>query len=289
MTNLTKYSNREEMIVQSSWDILSENTKASYKSDLDIFFDFVQKGLTDINQKDIIDFVHFLQSKNYKNATINRKIASVSKLFTVYMIAGVILANPVDLARKSGKLTFRIVKSSRSFLTLQNVRDCVKASHTSTSDRDISLMVKLFAETGIRVSELINIKLNDITDIDKKYVNIHILGKGNVERNRPAPRAFIEKLKKIYSHETYLFCTVHRKKYHRSWAYAVLRKRFKRVCGLEKIGPHKLRHFWATYKIVVEKMDINAVSKALGHSSTSITLDMYVQSSLSAKESVVGV
>lgn len=279
-TSLTKYTNKENIIVQSSWDILSENSKKSYKSDLDLFFDFVKKDLREINQKDIIDFVLFLQSKNYKNATINRKIASVSKLFNVYMVAGVVSVNPVDVARKSGRLTFKIVKSNISFLTLKNIQDCIKANSVSQADRDIVFMIRFLGKTGLRISEMLTIELIDIEQINAKTVRIRIFGKGKKERFITIEKKFIEKMKKHFNHEKLLICTKKNKKYNRSWVWEVLQKRFKRTVDI-KVHPHMLRHFFATHKIVVEKQDIKAVSKYMGHSDVSICLNMYVDSALS--------
>lgn len=287
-TSLTKYSNKENIIVQSSWDILSENSKKSYKSDMDMFFEFIKKDLQLVNQKDIIDYVLFLQEKNYKNASINRKIASVSKMFSVYLVAGVLKVNPVDLARKSGRLNFKVVRSNRSQLTLQNIKDCIGAKHVSRSDEDISIMIKFLAKTGLRISELINIELENIEQIDKKTMRIRIMGKGRKERFITIEKKFIDSIGKRFKHDELLFCTSNGEKYNRSWVWEVLSKRFKRSVGV-KVSPHSLRHFYATYKIVTQKMDVKAVSKFLGHSSSSITLDMYVDSVLSVEDSAVDI
>jgi integrase/recombinase XerD len=285
-TSLTKYTNKENMIVQSSWDMLSENSKKSYQSDLNVFFDFVKKDLTKIDQADIINYVLFLQKQGYKNATINRKISSVSKMFSVYQVVGAIKVNPVDLARKSGRLNFKVVRSNRSQLTLQNIKDCLSAKHTTRSDHDVAIMIRFLAKTGLRISELIGIELKDIQQIDKKTMKIRIVGKGKKERFVTIEKKFIDEIIKHFKHDKLLFCSPGREKYNRSWVWQVLKDRFKNTVGV-KVSPHSLRHFYATYKIVTQGKDVKAVSSWLGHSSTSITLDMYVDSALSIDDGKV--
>jgi len=255
--SLIKYSNKKDIILQSAWNMLSNNSQQSYQGDLNLFFDFVKKDLPKIDQKDIIDFIIFLQKKGYKNSTINRKIASISKLFTVYVIAGVLPINPVDIARKFSKLNFKIIKSNRSYLTLQNIKDCLKARHKNQSDNDIYFIIKFLAKTGLRISELLNIKLEDIQDINIKIQKIRISGKGRKERFITIEKKFTNE---IFNHfkdrknnqKNFLFWSPTGKKYNRSWVYSVLKKRFKESINMN-VTPHMLRHFYATYKIVHEK------------------------------------
>jgi len=278
MSKLVKYNPQTDLI-ESSWNMLSENSKAGYKSDLAMFYGFVGKNIPDVTASDIIAYVQHLREQKYKNSTINRKLASVSKTFNIHHIAGLIKTNPVELARQSGKLSFKTMRSNRSVLTLQNVKDCINAKDISQADKFAKIMIKFLAKTGLRISEMLNIELRDIEDINQKTVKIRILGKGKKERFITIEKKFIVEIKNIFKHDTLLFCTVHNNKFNRRYVWELVYDRFYRTIKIH-VHPHMLRHFYATYKIVVEKKDLKAVSLYLGHQDISVTASFYLESQL---------
>ena len=284
-TALIKHT-RQTDLISSSWDLLSPETQTAYKSDLDMFFAFVKKNIPDVTAGDVIGYIAHLRSQKYKNSTINRKVASVSKMFKVYMLAGQIKYNPVELARETGKLSFKIIRSQRSPLLLEEIHKCITAKSVNRSVAHAAVMIKFLAKTGLRISEMLNIELRDMENLDSKTVKIRILGKGKKERFITLEKKFIESIKKQFAHESLLFCTVHGEKYNRRYVWRLITERFMRSVGL-KVHPHMLRHFYATYKIVTEKKDIKSVSKFLGHAGVSVTLDMYVDTALSTEDSFV--
>jgi len=282
MNKLVKYNPQTDLI-ESSWNQLAKNSQAGYKSDLAIFYDFVKKDLVDVTAADIIAYRDFLVEKRYKNTTINRKLASLSKVCNVYHISGAIKVNPHELAKQTGKLHFKAIKAPFVLPTMQNIKDCIAAKDVRLTDMHCKIMIKFLVKTAVRVSEMINIELRDITEINSTHVQIKVVGKGGVERYIPVKKSFIKQIRKIFNHDTLLFCSVHNEKYNRRFVYQLIKDRFRRVCDI-KSKPHAMRHFFATYKLVVEKKDLKAVSRFLGHSSTAITSDTYQHAEMSIKD-----
>lgn len=285
-TSLTKHTPTQTGLIQTAWDALSDATKTAYDSDLKPFYAFINKPINEVTPKDIVAFRDHLRSHKYKNATINRKIASISKLFNVYVMAGALKHNPVEMARQYSKLTSKVIRSQRSSLTLQNIKDCVDARHISEADRRCAYMIKFLAKTGLRVSEMVNIEYSDISDMNDKICRIRILGKGSKERFITIDKQFIDELKSVFVNNTDLFYSAKNRKYSRKSVHRLIKERFKRTVNIN-VHPHSLRHFFITHKIVVEKKDIKAVSKYAGHSSSSITIDMYVDSALNSDDSFI--
>ncbi len=277
-------------VKDAAWNSLSEESKKAYSSDYKLFFDFVGKDPKNITADDILKFIDDLEKKDYKNNTINRKIASISKMFKVMVIAGEIKQNPVDVLKQFRNINFKTSKNIHLGLTIDDIKKVVKVTkNTTTQDKKIILIIRMLAMTGLRISEFTGIRNKDILNFDKDNQVVSIVGKGKKERQIYLSNIFIEEIRKLYpvtEKSEYLFYNRLYKRYDRRVLWLQLKTIFHERIGKDA-HPHMLRHFFATYKINVEKQDIKAVSKFLGHSDVSITLNAYVDTALDVKNSKI--
>jgi len=275
-----------EQIKQAAWMSLSKESQKAYQSDFKLFFDFIKKPPQIIVATDILEYIEYLEEKGFKNSTINRKIASLSKMFKVMTFAGEIKVNPVEVLKQLKKVSRKTSKQVQVTLTLKEIRKATKLTEKSTEqEKKISLIVRILASTGLRISEFINIKHKDIIFEDDDNKKIRIIGKGKKERFIFLPNELLKEAYELYpKKKDYLFYNVLEKKYNRIPLYIQITNVFQKKIG-KHVRPHLLRHFFATYKINKEKKDIKAVSLYLGHSDVSTTLMSYVDTSLNSKDS----
>lgn len=277
-------------IKEAAWNSLSLESRNAYNSDYKKFFEFVGKGPKEITANDILRYVEFLENHNFKHNTINRKVASISKMFKVMTLAGEIRVNPVDILKQFKNLSFKVIKNINISLTLADIKEATKFQKDARlGEKRMSTIIKFLAKTGLRISEFINIKYSDILDFDDKNKIITIIGKGKKERKIFLENSFLKEIQGYYpaiDGMPFLFYTTRKNKYNRRPLWKQIRAFFQAKIGKD-VHPHTLRHFFATHKINVEKQDIKAVSKFLGHSDVSITLNSYVDTALDVKNSKI--
>ncbi|MCB1177048.1 MAG: site-specific integrase [Leptospiraceae bacterium] len=152
-------------------------------------------------------------------------------------------------------------------------------------DKDVFLMVQFLKETGLRISELLTLE-NEMFSQNNRVYYFTFIGKGKKERTNFILDDIFNETKKHYQGNIYLFEFEKRKiKYSipekekiRKWISHKLNKYSKMVIGRE-INPHDFRHYFAT-RMLKEGKTIKAIANWLGHSTTSITNDMYVHDGL---------
>jgi len=283
-------NNHVEQIKSAAWMSLSKESQKAYQSDFKLFFDFIQKDPKKIGADDIIGYINHLEEKGFKNSTINRKIASLSKMFKVMNIAGEIKINPIDVLKQFKNISRKVSKEKHVSLTLKEIKKATKITKKSTKfDKRTSIIIRMLARSGLRISEFINIKHKDIVEYNEVSKKVRIVGKGKKERFIFIQNDFLEEVYEIFpcsKNIEYLFYNMINNKYNRVSLYRQIRKFFKKTINKD-VHPHKLRHWFFTHKISVEKKDIKAVSKYGGHSSVSTTLDMYVDTTLDSKDSKI--
>lgn len=148
----------------------------------------------------------------------------------------------------------------------------------NNTPKKTSLMIKVFWLSGIRVSELCGIRLRDI-HYEQGSASIKIRGKGKKERRVYLPIDLVEEIKSTFKSEVYLFTTNHNSSYSRHYIYRTIR-RYGFMLLDREISPHTFRHSFVSHLLVNKKVDIKAVSTYCGHSSCSVTANMYLHSSL---------
>lgn len=291
MNNLiVKKNEKSEIIKTAAWNALALESKKAYASDYTLFFNFIKKNQKDINANDVLSFIEYLEKNNYKNSSINRKIASLSKMFKVMQIAGEIDHNPVETLKQFKNLSHKVSKNINVSIDIKDIKKAVKVYKGSTiQQKKMSLIIRTLAMTGLRISEFTGIKNSDISDFDKENKIVNIVGKGKKERKIYLSNDFINEIQEVYPIESgtpYLFYTIRKTRYSRKVLWKQIKEFFKEKIDKD-VHPHLLRHFFATHKINVEKKDIKAVSKFLGHSDVSITLNAYVDTALGVDDSKI--
>lgn len=254
----------------------SKYTINNYKKDIIEFFEFCQKealNYLDIEYSDTRIYLMYLkQDKKDNNSSVNRKLSSLRGFYKYLSNKGIIKNNVfllINGLKKSKKLPRYF-----EYNELEQLFNSLDIS-TPKGERD-SLILEMLYATGIRVSELINIKLEDINKSDRKIL---ILGKGSKERNVIYGDYCNDILNKYLSNgrfffnkknSNYLFLSFHGEKLTERGVRYILSEIIKNTSLTKNISPHMLRHSFATH-LLNEGCDLLSVQKLLGHESISAT------------------
>lgn len=255
----------------------SNHTVVAYGKDLDQFEEFVFKTVGDfdvlqVDTKMIRSWVVELMDSGNTSKTVNRKITSLKSFYKYLLRQELIEVSPVDTV-----ITPRIPKKLPVFVdenSLHHLLDDGYFQHDFEGVRD-KLILSFFYGTGIRLSELIHLKDQEV--FQKEYL-IRVLGKNNKERIVPYPRSLntlIEEYILIRNAEfgadcQSFFLTAKGKQVYEKLVYRVVKKYLALVTTLEKKSPHVLRHSFATH-LLNHGADLNAVKELLGHSNLAAT------------------
>ncbi|GHV87386.1 tyrosine recombinase XerD [Spirochaetia bacterium] len=277
------HTNDIEVKLNQYFQGYSPKTILAYKLDLRKLENFTHKTLQGSNEYDILEYIKMLESKGYKNSTINRSISSLSKLFSTYLVLGIVDYNPIQRLSESTRIYKSIDPQAKCLITKMDIEMVIKKG----TPRIVSI-IKFLANTGLRISELVNITHDDIEPYDNEYMRIKINGKGNKLRFVYIPLSlYLEIKNRFVVKSVYLFHTGSGKQLSRFNLHKRIKNVFERYANRKNVRCHDLRHFFATEKIVNEKKDYKAVSKYLGHSSVSTTLSIYTHSSLKPEEAQI--
>ena len=262
----------------------SPKTVKAYRSDLYHFHKYVNMPLQNTREDHILKYIDHLEAMELSNSTINRRIASLSKLSAIYVAMGLMKYNPVQNLGALGKL-YKPVSVGTSFKTVTKMD--VEAV-IANSRKKTSVIVKFLANTGLRVSEMIGIKKEDLEPYNTEFMRIKILGKGRKIRFIYISYDLYQEVKDVFDSESiYLFASISGNQLSRVNVYRQINRSFLKHAHKKNVGPHTLRHFFATQKIVEEKKDYKAVSTYLGHANPSLTMSYYVSSVMQPDETVI--
>ncbi len=281
--------NNIELIMDGFYNYLkkergfSYHTITAYRNDLTRFFTSLPKSLVELSQIDremIYDFLSDEFDKDYKAKTIARRLASIKSLFK-YLISSEQISNNPSINIKTPK----VVKKLPNFVDIKVIDKLMKIPNTKTDKglRDRAIL-ELFYSTGIRLSELANLDFSSITINKNKngkenYI-IRVLGKGNKERIIPfgkEAKNWIDKYLKTRGFSIHLGLgnsPLFANSKEQPVAYSTIKRRIRNYIKLvaegEGLGPHILRHSFATH-MIDRGADIRSVQELLGHSSLSST------------------
>ena len=254
----------------------SKYTISNYKNDIIEFLNYcMREGINYLNIRynDTRFFLMYLKDECLNNnATIDRKLSSV-RGFYKYLSKNNIVENNVFLLIAGPK---RAKKLPRYF-EYNELEELFKVPDTKTSRgmRDLLILEMLYA-TGVRVGELVNIKLQDIDVINKTII---ILGKGNKERIVSFGEYCEDALNKYLSlgregfnikRSDYLFLNHLGNPLTERGIRYILNELIKKTSLSKNISPHMIRHSFATH-LLNEGCDLLTVQKLLGHESISAT------------------
>ena len=247
----------------------SNYTIINYKRDIDQFKDFLDiKKITNFNQIDydlLREYLLYLNKAKYKNRTISRIISTLRSLFKYLESEKIIDTNPTILL-SNPKKEIRLPE----FLSINEIEQLINIKINDKYDLRNVLIIELLYSTGIRVSELVNIKWLDINEYNK---TIKVLGKGNKERYvlyGSKAQELLDKYKKEFNQDSYLFLSKNNKKLNESMIRKILNKVSFQANLNKHIYPHMLRHTCATH-MLNNGAELLSVKELLGHKNISTT------------------
>ena len=254
---------------------LSDNTVKAYSRDLVKFFDFLEnRNISPLNvSRDEISEHFGMLGQNLSSRSVARNISSVKMFFRFLVSEGKIKTSPARLL-DTPKLSRRLpgILNQNEIETLLSQPDVSKPK----GQRDKAMLELLYA-TGLRVSELISVRISGI-NLEGGFVRT--LGKGSKERIIPMGDKAVSAIKEYLSHgrlqlarggnTPYLFLNVRGNQMTRQGFWKILKNYARTALIRKKITPHSIRHSFASH-LLEGGADLRAVQIMLGHSDISTT------------------
>jgi integrase/recombinase XerC len=261
---------------------LSVHTIRAYLGDLESLLVHLEAiGVTDISQLELVHLRSWLANQQIKGGartTLSRRAVSV-RLFTKWAVKNKYLAKDVaaTLATPKGHRTLpEVLDIADAKVAMDSLATRAAEEETPISLRDVA-MVELLYATGARVAELCGL---DLSDVDYDRQTIRVLGKGNKERTipmgNPAMKALNLWLKdgrdviKNAQSDNAVFLGARGRRIDQRTVRTVVYKALEAIEGIERLGPHALRHSAATH-LLEGGADLRTVQEILGHASLATT------------------
>lgn len=251
---------------------LTNITIDNYKEDFKLFNDFLDNKIdtSELTGQEIVEYENFLSINGYKTSSISRKISTL-KNFYLYIINENINSNidlNIDVPKKEKHLP--------SYLTIDEVNRLLSAPDIAKpSELRDKAMLELMYSSGLRVSELVNLKKSEINIPEKM---LKIVGKGKKERIIPIGDYAMEFVLKYintngikgFNSSKYLFLNNRGQVISRQYFFKQIKKYAQKADINKDISPHTLRHSFATH-LLENGADLRLVQDLLGHSNIETT------------------
>lgn len=262
---------------------LTKNTIAAYRTDLEQFVTHIaeQNGVggspKDIQPEDIRSFVTFLHSHDYANSTVARRIAAMKSFFRFLETSGLITRNPTE-----GIESPRVERVLPYAITPEEVDRLLGLPMQSVSPEGLrdKAMLELIYATGLRVSELVAL---NVDDVNMAQATLHCAGKGKRHRVLPLGGAAILALEEYLDlgrtqlvrnntqdEDTQALFLNHRGRRLTRQGFWLILRNYASQLGLYHLTPHTLRHSFAAH-MINSGVDLRKVQELLGHASLSTT------------------
>ena len=255
----------------------SPHTIRNYRIDLVQFIKYLYKYdsellILDIDRNRVKEYMFSMHAKKMSDMTIARKVATLKSLFN-YMSKNNIIDKNIMAMIKTPKIS----KKLPHLLTIKEINKLFSIKLNNNQILMEVCILELFYATGIRISELSQIKIKNI-DLSDQIIKVK--GKGNKERIVVLGEKSIEMLKKYMAifcieNQKYLFGSLVKTKsknehISEKTIYNITKKHLKRISNDEKLSPHSLRHSFATH-LLDAGANLMSVKELLGHESLSST------------------
>lgn len=251
---------------------LAENTLKAYKSDLEIFNQFLKKNeITSADEDTLLDFIFELKNSKHASLSIARSLVAVKNFYKYLVRTGRLKKSPFE-----DMDSFKTNKVIPETLTNEDISKLLSAPDMSKKEgiRDKAILELLYS-AGLRVSELAGLELTDI-NLDEKVLKC--FGKGSKERLVPIGDYVVETLAEyidirktfLKDFSPHLFITRLGKRFTREGIWKVV-KNYAKKANIEKdVYPHIFRHSFATH-LLAGGADLRSVQEMLGHADISTT------------------
>ena len=267
---------------------VTSNTIIAYRKDLNLFTSWCLNNkinFIEVKKKDINFYIHFLKEKNLNSSSINRKLSVIKSFYDYLNQIGLVNSNELKIIG-----TQKLQKNLPKLLSEKEILHLIDKSGKIYIENPIKnimylrtqVILEILYSTGLRISELLNIKINQVANIkDKLYIN----GKGNKQRLVIFNQNALDLLKNWIAimiknnknKNSYLFENIENTNViSRQQIYKDLKKlALKTNTELEKLSPHSVRHSFASH-MLNRGADLRTIQKLLGHSDISTT-EIYTQ------------
>lgn len=248
---------------------LSENSIEAYRRDVEAFLEYFpnKTNLDEISRHDISSYIRFLKGNNYAITSITRKISSIKSFFKWACITNNANSNPAQL--------IELPKRPKKLPKVMTVKEIEEILSHNLSKLE-AVILELLYSCGFRVSELVNLKLQDI-NLKSRY--ILCLGKGSKERLVPIGEKAITKINEYLPDRNFIIKTKKLDTKHflihqdgrfvtRQDVYNLVHSQGELIH--KNISPHTLRHSFATH-LLENGADLRVVQELLGHSDVATT------------------
>jgi len=252
---LKKFENELNIVGYSS------KTIETYLIYLNMFSEFIKKDLKEINSDDIVSFLSYLkQEKKSGSATMNLVLSAIKHFYKEFLKQNLII--DIKLPKKANKIPV--------VLTSKEIVDLIE----NTSNYRNKLIIEFMFSTGVRVSECVNMKINDLNF--EEFTGNVLAGKGNKDRIIILSKKWVvdykkyleERDKKVKSE--YLFCSDSGNALSVDTIQKFLKISATKAGINKKISPHKLRHSFAT-SLLENDVNIRYIQQLLGHANLNTT------------------
>lgn len=247
----------------------SDNTVGAYMNDLNKYEEFLKKDILESDTEDLERYLKYI--KNLESTTVAHKITSIKSYFNYNIKRGIVSVNPADKVSRP-----KLTKHLPEYLTEEEVGKLLDVEVKSPYDYRNKTILELLYSSGIRISELVNIKT---PNYDSEECLIRIMGKGSKERIVPLGDYAVNIMNDYMNnyrplinkkHTDYIFINNRGDKISRQFIFKVIKKEALKKGIKKDISPHTLRHTFATH-LLKNGADLRIIQELLGHENISTT------------------